>query len=138
MFIYGVNRMSIGENEEKTERQIDPMAKFLFGGRRFQEVNQEVNREENQEENFESNHSERKNFRWQQRPFSRQRNPGNDWLLGGRNQRSQPRNEIEKVLNQVDYELLMETIDSCYNSYEQIKPLVFPYLQKFIGKFKQK
>ncbi|NHM32884.1 hypothetical protein [Neobacillus terrae] len=120
--------MSIGENEEKTERHIDPMAKFLFGGRRFQE--------DNQEEDFESNHSERKDFRWQQRPVSRQRNQGNDWLLGGRNHRSQPQNEIEKVLNQVDYELLMETIDSCYNSYQQIKPLVFPYLQKFIGKFK--
>lgn len=61
-----------------------------------------------------------------------------NWLFGPKQkknaEKSTAQNPIEDFLNEIDFILLMETIDSIRNSSKQLKPLVkklIPYLEKF-------
>ncbi|MCS0674528.1 hypothetical protein [Cytobacillus firmus] len=62
-----------------------------------------------------------------------------NWIFGPKqkeknSEKSTAQNQIEDFLNEIDFILLMETIDSIRNSSKQLKPLVkklIPYLEKF-------
>lgn len=130
------------KKEVKAEKDYDRMTSFLFGNRRFSDTRHKVdfnshNEESQSREIPESN---------QHGPFHRNAERGNDWLFGF-NQKSQRGNRnrklspYERILDQVDYDLLMDTIDSGMKSYQSIKPLfsgASPYLQKFMKKFQSK
>jgi hypothetical protein len=82
----------------------------------------------------------------EQSSFDNRSNRTDDWFLGFR--RKEPatstqitQNQIENLLNNVDFELLMETIDMLVTSSKQLKPLfkeLTPLLDRFSKKFKSK
>ena len=82
----------------------------------------------------------------EQSSFDSTTNQIDDWFFGLRRKDPATRthtsqNQIENVLNNVDFELLMETIDMFITTSEQYKPLFKefnPFLNRFIKKVKAK
>ena len=78
------------------------------------------------------------------RSSGRRTNQMDNWIFGFRRKEPETRtqaiqNKIENILNIVDYEKLMETIDMCVDTSKQLKPLfkeVSPFLDRFSKKFK--
>ena len=71
--------------------------------------------------------------------FDRRSNRFDDWFLNSRRKKPATsaqtiRNQIENLLNNVDFELLMETIDMVVTSSKQLKPLfkeITPFFRTF-------
>lgn len=114
--------------ERKPHREVDGFSSFIFGHRDTY--------------NKDDNHSIE--FPEQEEHSSSENRSMDDWFFGSR--RSKPtrhsnstQSQFEEQLNNIDYVLLMETIDMFVATAKQYKPLlneVTPFFQKFIKKFK--
>ena len=121
------------------EDELDRFSSFMFGANKRKEGNKK-NESISQEipEQKEAPHSNRKTHQY------------NDWFLGSRREdteysASTPQNQIEQqignLLNKVDVELLMETIDMLVETTKQYKPLlkeISPMVKQLKKKFKSK
>lgn len=121
------------DNNQKQEpyEEIDQFSRFLFGN------NIQRGTYKKGEYNTREIHEQK-----EQSSFDRTTNQNDDWFFGFRRKDPVPRthtsqNQIENVLNNVDFELLMETIDMFITTSEQYKPLFKefpPFLNRFIKK----
>ncbi|MFJ5714255.1 hypothetical protein [Neobacillus sp. NPDC093127] len=119
------------KEKQKPNGEIDPFSSFLFGNSKQRETYKES----------ENNSQEQKEYS----SFLSRSNRIDDWFFGsrGKEQNSDPttQNQIENLLNNVDFELLMETIDMLVDTSNQFKPLIkeiTPFFNQFIKKFKTK
>ena len=131
--------MSLDENNNKRKQEpneeIDPFSGFMFGNSKHRENDKKD--DYNSQEMLEQK---------EQSSFDSKPNKIDDWFFGYRGKEPTTSthtnlNQIEDLLNNVDFELLMETIDMCFTTYEQYKPLfkeITPYMHRFIKKFKSK
>jgi hypothetical protein len=128
--------MSLVENDNKQEpnEEIDPFSRLMFGNSKHRETYKkgEYNSQEEMPEQKE------------QLSFDITTNRFEDWFFGFRGKAPATSthttlNQIENILNNVDFELLMETIDMFFTASEQLKPLfkeITPFMHRFIKKFK--
>ena len=68
-------------------------------------------------------------------------NQYNDWFFGVKRNEHTPspqtdQNHIENILNNVDIELLMETIDMLVTTTQPLIKEITPFVHRFIKKFK--
>ena len=68
-------------------------------------------------------------------------NQYNDWFFGVKRNEHTPspqtdQNHIENILNNVDFELLMETIDMLVTTTQPLIKEITPFVHRFIKKFK--
>lgn len=127
------------ENDNKHKQgpkgEIDRFSRFMFGNSRYRETYQEG--ENNKQDLLEQK---------EQSPFNARSNRFDDVFWGFRRKESPTntnttQNQIENFLNNVDFELLMETIDTFVSTSKQLKPLfkeIAPSLNRFSKKFKSK
>ena len=121
------------DKKQKTNGEIDPFSRFIFGNRKKRETYTES--ENNSQELPEQN---------EQSSFDNRSNRTDDWFFGSRRKeptQSAPtiKNQIEDYINNVDIELLMETIDTIVTTSKQLKPLmkeITPFFHRFSKKFK--
>ena len=121
------------DNKQKTNGEIDPFSRFIFGNRKQRETYTES--ENNSQELPEQN---------EQSSFDNRSNRTDDWFFGSRRKeptQSAPtiQNQIEDYINNVDIELLMETYDTLVTTSKQLKPLIkeiTPFFHRFSKKFK--
>ena len=121
------------DNKQKTNGEIDPFSRFIFGNRKQRETYTES--ENNSQELPEQN---------EQSSFDNRSNRTDDWFFGSRRKeptQSAPtiQNQIEDYINNVDIELLMETFDTLVTTSKQLKPLlkeITPFFHRFSKKFK--
>jgi hypothetical protein len=114
--------------KQKPNGEIDDFSRFLFGNSKIRETYKES-----------ENNSQEQNKR-----SSSRSNRIDDLFFGSR--RKEPeysapttQNQIENLLNNVDFELLMETIDILVDTSKQFKPVIkeiTPFFNKIIKKFK--
>ncbi|MDQ0199208.1 hypothetical protein [Neobacillus ginsengisoli] len=120
------------ENDNKPNREVDRFSRFMFGNRKYRETYKSV-------ENTLHEEPEQK----EQSLFDSRSNRSDDWFFGIRRKESAANthttpNQIDNFLNNVDYDLLMETIDMFVTTSKQLKPLFkefTPLLQRFSKKF---
>lgn len=119
--------------KQKTNGEIDPFSRFLFGNSKHRETDKES--ENNSQELLkQKEHSS----------FDLKSNRIDDWFFGLRRKeptQSAPtaQNQIEDFINNVDIELLMETYDSLVTTTKQLKPLIkeiSPLFHQISKKFK--
>ena len=124
------------ENDQKEKQnlhgEIDPFSRFLFGHRNHRETYEEdENNSEEQKEHVSYSHN--------------RSNQIDDWFFGSR--RTEPdgapsnQNQIENPPSNVDFELLMETIDMFIETSKQYKPFfkdISLFFNQFIEKLKSK
>ncbi|MED3623511.1 MULTISPECIES: hypothetical protein [Neobacillus] len=112
--------MEFQEEEKHPVNDVDPFTKLMFGSGRVPikvdkyHSNESFDREEHFEESFLGKR------RIHKAPFMHH----------------QP-NQIQQLLNQIDLELLIGTIDTAMQTYKQYQPLikeVSPFLKKFLKK----
>ena len=121
------------KQKQKTNEEIDPFSRFIFGNRKQRETYTES--ENDSQELPEQN---------EQSSFDNRSNRTDDWFFGSRRKeptQSAPtiQNQIEDYINNVDIELLMETYDTIVNTSKQFKPLlkeITPFFHRFSKKFK--
>lgn len=124
------------DNEQKqgSNEEIDRFSLLMFGNRdrgSYKEGENNYNSPEMPEQKEQSS-------------FESTSKRNDDWFFGSR--RKEPEtstnttpNQIEDLLNNVDFDLLMETIDMCVTTFEQFKPLFkefIPFINRFSKKFK--
>lgn len=122
------------KQKQKPNRKIDLFSRLMFGNRKYRET---YNEGDNYSENCPSTKKE-------QSLFEKRSHRNEDWILGFRRKgpviRTQStQNQLENLLNNVDVELLMETIDIFVTTSKQLKPLleeVTPFIHRFFKKFK--
>lgn len=127
--------------EQKSKREMDSFSRFMFGNRKPRETHKES--EHNSQVNLEQN---------QRLSFKTRSNRNDDWIFGRRrkepvsdNKDSQNRvqntqNKIENFINNVDMELLFDTIDTLVTTTKQYKPLIkeiAPFFSKISKKIKK-
>ncbi|MFJ7727753.1 hypothetical protein ACIQXV_16515 [Neobacillus sp. NPDC097160] len=124
------------ENDHKEKQnlngEIDPFSRLLFGNRNYRKTNEEdENNSEEKKEHLSISHNKS--------------NRMDDWFFGSRRreQNGAPsnQNQIENLPNNVDFDLLMETIDMFIETSNQYKPLfknIPHFFNQFIEKFKTK
>ena len=126
--------MNDNKEKQKPNEEIHPYSKFLFGNIRHRDSGNESNSSQEKNEHL-SSHSRSNRF--------------DDWLFGRRTEpkksatptQFQIEKQVENLLNNVDFELLMETIDMLIDTANQYKPLMkefTPFLNKFMKKIKAK
>jgi hypothetical protein len=127
----------LAENDNKQKQkpngEIDHFSRFLFGNSKYRETYKEG-----------ENNSQELPEQKEQSSFDSRSNRNNDWFFGSRRKEpapssQTPQNQIENLLNNVDVELLMETIDMFFTTSEQLKPLfkeITPFFHRFSKKFK--
>jgi hypothetical protein len=123
------------ENKQKPNGEIDLLSRLMFGNRKNRETYNEG--DNNSKELPEPEKKE-------QSSFDNRLHRNDDWILGFRRKGPATRtqsteNQIENLLNNVDVELLMETIDMFVTTSKQLKPLfkeIIPFMHRFIKKFK--
>ena len=129
--------MSLVENDNKQKQEpndeIDRFSRFMFGNSKHRETYKKG-----------ENNSQEMPEQKRQSSVDSIRNRTDDWFFGFT--RKEPatsthtnQNQIEDLLNNVDSELLMETIDMFFTTYKQYKPLfkeITPLMHQFIKKFK--
>lgn len=123
------------DNKQKQEpnREINRFSRFMFGNSTPRETY-------NEGENNSQELPEQKD----QSSFDSRSNRTDDWFFGFRRKEPETsthttQNQIEDLLNNVDFELLMETIDMFVTTSKQLKPLfkeITPFFHRFIKKFK--
>ncbi|WP_264737707.1 hypothetical protein [Cytobacillus firmus] len=121
--------MSEKDNEqtEPFTKQIDPFTSLMFGNGHDDEshgdrstTKQKFSKQNTQIDTDKFSHFDN----WIFGPKSKEKNL----------EKSTTQNQIEDFFNEIDFILLMETIESIRNSSKQLKPLVkklIPYLEKF-------
>ena len=121
------------DNKQKTNGEIDPFSRFIFGNRKQRETYKES--ENNSQELPEQN---------EQSSFGNRLNRTDDWFFGSRRKEptssaQTPQDQIENFINNLDFELLMETYDMLVDTSKQLKPLmkeITPFFHRFSKKFK--
>jgi hypothetical protein len=107
------------ENKQKPNGKIDLFLRLMFGNRKHRVTYNEG----------ENNSKELSEYEKKDRSFFDNRSHRNeDWILGFRRKgavtrKKSTQNQIENLLNNVDVELLMETIDMFVTTSKQLKPL---------------
>ncbi|MBT2708684.1 hypothetical protein [Bacillus sp. ISL-47] len=112
--------------KDEDEQETDPFTQFLFGpnARRNRHLEEEKQGEEDFEKDLER----------------RSRHQNDDWLFGGsrRPQEDDSLNgKVNHLLNNINYEELMNNIDTLMTSASQLKPLLkkaSPFLEQFLKK----
>ncbi|MFK9094326.1 hypothetical protein [Bacillus salipaludis] len=120
------------KEKQNLNGEIDPFSRFLFGNRNHRETYEEdENNSDEQKEHLSFSHN--------------RSNRIDNWLFGSRRteQDGAPsnQNQIENSPNNVDFELLMETIHMFIETSNQYKPLfknIPNFFNQFIEKFKTK
>jgi hypothetical protein len=121
------------KQKQKPNGEIDHFSRFIFGNRKHRETYKES--ENNSQEFLEQN---------QHSSFDNRSNRNDDWFFGSRRKEPAPsaqtiQNQIENLINNVDFELLMETIDMFVTTAKPLKPLIkeiTPFFHRFSKKFK--
>jgi hypothetical protein len=131
--------MSLEDNDNKQRQEpneeIDRFSIFMFGNNRHRETYKEGEYNNNSPEMPEQK---------EQSSFDSTTNLFDNWFFGSRRKgpetsTSTTQNQIENLLNNVDVDLLMETIDMFVATSEQFKPLfkeITPFINRFSKKFK--
>lgn len=129
--------------QHKSNKEIDPFSRFMFGRR----IPRETHEESDNHSQETPEHNEQESFHTLTRA-----NHYNDWFFGRRREESasehkhsqqQPQNtqtQIEKMMNNIDIGLLMETLDTIVETTKQYKPIIkgiAPFFSKFTSKFKK-
>jgi hypothetical protein len=131
--------MSLVDNDNKQKQEpneeIDRFSIFMFGNSRHRETYKEGDYNYNSPEMPEQK---------EQSSFYSTTNRIDDWFFGSR--RKEPETstytthkQIENLLNNVDFDLLMETIDMFVTTAKQFKPLfkeITPFINRFSIKLK--
>jgi hypothetical protein len=130
-------KKSLVENDNKQKQkpngEIDPFSRFMFGNRKQREIYTES--ENNSQELPEQN---------KQSSFENRSNRTDDWFFGTRRKEptsnaQTPQNQIENFINNLDFELLMETYGTLIDTSKQLKPLIkeiTPFFRRISKKFK--
>lgn len=123
------------ENDKKTEQkgELDRFSKLMF--RRSRQSDFFDKEEDESQDKPEQKYS----FH-----FNNKTNGFDDWFLGKRRKAPEKKtdsklNQIEETLKNVDFELLMETVDMFMTTAKQYKPLIkeiSPFFNRFVKKFK--
>jgi hypothetical protein len=123
------------QQKPKPDREIDHFSRLMFGNRKHRATYKE--NENNSQEFLEQN---------EPKSFESKSKRNDDW--GGGIGRKEPessaqtlQNQIENLLNNVDFELLMETYDALVASSKQLKPIVkeiTPFFHQIRKKLKSK
>jgi len=126
----GNNRME-NEKNSVSEYKMDRFSKLMFGHRNHSQRPEEIEEIEEIE----------KTEDFQTSPINKHQR--HDWILGHRRKepKQQTENQIEKLLNGVDQQLLFETIDTAATFMNTMKPLVKeirPHLNSILTRFKKK
>jgi hypothetical protein len=127
------NSQELPEQKQKHNGEIDHFSRFLFGNNKHRETYK--NSEINSQKLFEQK---------EQSSYDRVPNRNNDWFFGVRRKQYTPSpqtipDQIENILNNVDLELLMETVDMFVTTTKQLKPLIkeiTPFFHRFSKTFK--
>ena len=121
------------DNKQKTNGEIDPFSRFIFGNSKHRETYKES-----------ENHSQELPEQNEQSSFDNRSNRTDDWFFGSRRKEptssaQTPQDQIENFINNLDFELLMETYDMLVDTSKQLKPLmkeITPFFHRFSKKFK--
>jgi hypothetical protein len=121
------------DNKQKPNGEIDHFSRFLFGNSKHKETFKEG-----------ENNSKELPEQKEQSSFNSRSTRNNDWFFGVRRKKPTPgpqtiQNQIENILNNMDFELLMETIDMFVTTTKPLKPLIkeiTPFFHRFSKKFK--
>ncbi|MCM2535929.1 hypothetical protein NDK43_31115 [Neobacillus pocheonensis] len=118
------------DNKRKQEpnREVDHFSRFMFGNSKYRETYKSV-----------ENNSQELPEQKEQSSFDSRSSRSNDWFFGIRRNESATsthttQNKIENFLNNVDFELLMETVDMFVTTSKQFKPLlkeITPIFRRF-------
>lgn len=120
---------SENKKEQKPNGEIDRFSRLMFGNSNHRETYKEGenNPQEVPEQKEQSFFGIRSN---------------DDWLFGSRRNEAETNkhtNQIENLLSNVDFELLMETIEMFVATTKQLKPIfneITPFFHRFSKKFK--
>ena len=115
---------------QKPNGEIDRFSQFFFGKSSHRESDKKA-------ENDSQVLSEQK----EQTSYDDRYNRNNDWFFGVKRKEDTPspqtdQNHIENILNNVDFELLMETIDMLVTTTQPLIKEITPFVHRFIKKFK--
>jgi hypothetical protein len=121
------------QQKQKPNGEFDHFSRFLFGNSKHRETYKEG-----------ENNSQELPEQKEQSSYDSRSNPNNDWFFGVRRKETTPspqtiQDQIENILNNVDFELLMETIDMFATTTKPFKPLIkeiTPFFHRFNKKFK--
>ncbi len=118
------------EQNQRSNGEMDHFSQFLFGNRKHRVT---YNKDENDSQIM----PEQK----EQTSYDSRYNRYNDWFFGVRRKEQTPdpennQNHIEDMLNNVDLELLMETIDRLVTTTQPLIKEITPIFNRFIKKFK--
>lgn len=109
------------KNKDEDEKETDPFTQFMFGPNFRKSRHQE---EERQDE-----------VDIEKEPERRSKPQHDDWLFGGRERPDDSLNgKVNHILNNINYEELMNNIDTLMTSASQLKPLLkkaSPFLEQF-------
>ncbi|WP_436375347.1 hypothetical protein [Cytobacillus sp. BC1816] len=125
------------DNDKVKENTEDPLSHFLFGER--------VRRHESAQDEKESDRRAEEaqgNGDWLFGGRSRNAHEADEWLLGGKDRKtdereSPPKENGNNILNNINLEELMGSIDTLMTSAHQLKPLLKkagPLLEMFLKK----
>ena len=118
------------QHNQKPNGEIDRFSQFFFGKSSHRESDKKA-------ENDSQVLSEQK----EQTSYDDRYNRHNDWFFGVKRKEDAPspqtdQNHIENILNNVDFELLMETIDMLVTTTQPLIKEITPFFHRFIKKFK--
>ncbi|PQD96966.1 hypothetical protein CYL18_03550 [Pradoshia eiseniae] len=118
------------QQNQKTNAEMDRFSQFFFGKSSHRESDKKA-------ENDSQVLSEQK----EQTSYDDRYNRNNDWFFGVKRKEDTPspqtdQNHIETILNNVDFELLMETIDMLVTTTQPLIKEITPFFHRFIKKFK--
>ena len=118
------------QQNQKPNAEIDRFSQFFFG--------KSSHRESDKKAEYDSQVlSEQR----EQMSYDDRYNRNNDWFFGVKRKEDTPspqtdQNHIENILNNVDFELLMETIDMLVTTTQPLIKEITPFFHRFIKKFK--
>jgi hypothetical protein len=133
------------QQQHKSNKDIDPFSRLMFGRR----IPRETHKERDNHSQETPEHNEEESFHTRTRPRT---NHYDDWLFGRRreepasdhkhNQHQSQNNQtqLEKIINNIDIGLLMETFGTIVETTKQYKPIIkeiAPFFSKFTNKFKK-
>ena len=123
------------QQKTKSNREIDHFSRLMFGNREHRATHKE--NDNNSQEYLEQN---------EHKSFESKSKRKDDWGFGSRRKEPAPsaqtlQNQIENLLNNVDFDLLMETYDEVVTLSKQLKPVmkeITPIFQQITKKIKSK
>ncbi len=128
--------------KHKSNREMDPFSRLMFGARKPREAYQESNNnsEEILEQKEQLSFDTRSNHYNNDWFFGRRRREPVAWNQNRQKQTQNSQNTLENFINNVDIGLIMETYESIVATSKQFKPLikeVAPFFSKMKNIFKK-